>query len=160
MKFSRFVMAAVIGGSLMSARPAAAQGDVATYSKEAMDDLIGLLKKASKEGYKMEPSTTTMFGGWLPKGQATGNERWIPMLILKNMDPNKQYRIIAAGDNDTKDLDLRIVDPAGNIVAKDTTVLRDAEVTFRPTRKQDYTIELRLYDSRDNCVCLGAILQK
>jgi hypothetical protein len=159
-KISRFVMAAVLGASLMSGGRVAAQQDVATYSKEAMDDLIGLLRKAAKDGFSMEAQTTTMFGGWLPKGQKQGNERWVPMLTLKNLDPNKQYRIIASGDNDTRDLDLRIIDPAGKVVVQDVTVLRDAEVTFRPTRQQDYVIELRLFDSQDNCFCLGAILRK
>jgi hypothetical protein len=160
MKVPWFAVTAVLVAFLVSAGPVAAQADVATYSKEAMDDLIGLLRKASKDGYSMEPSTTTMFGGWLPRGRGQGNERWIPMLVLRNLDPNKVYRIIAAGDNDTKDLDLRILDPAGKVVAQDATVLRDAEVTFRPARQQDYTIELRLYNSNDNCMCLGAILRR
>lgn len=82
------------------------------------------------------------------------------MITLNNLDPKKQYRIIASGDNDTEDLDLRIVDPAGEVVDKDTTTSRNAEVTFRPVRQQDYVIELRLYESKDNSVCLGAVLWK
>ncbi len=160
MKSAWFMVAAVVGGCLLSGGPVAAQGDVATYSKEAMDDLVGLLRKAAKDGFAMEPRTTTMFGGWLPRGRGEGNEPWIPMLTLRNLDPNKQYRVIAAGDNDTMDLDLRVLDPTGKVVAQDTTVLRNAEVTFRPTRQQDYVIELRLYNSNDNCVTLGAILRK
>jgi hypothetical protein len=159
-KISWFVVAAVLGGSLMSAGPVAAQQDVATYGKEAMDDLVGLLRKAAKDGYSMEASTSTMFGGWLPRGRKQGNERWVPMLTLRNLDPNKQYRIIASGDNDTIDLDLRILDPTGKVVAQDVTIFRDAEVTFRPARQQDYVIELRLFESRDNCFCLGAILRR
>jgi hypothetical protein len=160
MRKVQLAVAAVVVG-LLCAGQAAAQGSVATYTKEAMDDLIPLLNKASKDGFTMEPRTTTIFGGWLPKGSKTGNEAWIPVLTLKSLDPNKQYRIVASGDNDTVDLDLRIVDPSnGKVVAQDTTVLRDAEVTFRPARQQDYVIQLRLYDSRDNCVCLGAILRK
>jgi hypothetical protein len=159
MRFLPFVTAAAIV-VLFQGGPVAAQGSVATYSKEAMDDLVGLLKKATKDGFVMEPGTTTMFGGWLSRGRGQGNERWVPMLVLTNLDPKYQYRIIAAGDNDTKDLDLRIVDPDGKVVVADTTTFRDAEVTFRPARRQNYTIELRLYDSNDNCVCLGAILRK
>jgi hypothetical protein len=160
MRSFQFVLAAVVAGILLQPGQVAAQGSVATYSKEAMDDLVHLLKKASKDGYAMEPKTTTIFGGWLPKGQGTGKEPWISILVLNSLDPNKSYRVIAAGDNDTKDLDLRIVDPDGKVVAKDETVLRDAEVTFKPPRRQNYTIQLRLYDSRDNCICIGAILAK
>jgi hypothetical protein len=160
MRRFKFVLAAVVAASFLQGGPVAAQGSVATYSKEAMDDLVLLLKKAAKDGYTMEPRTTTIFGGWLPKGQGRGNEPWIPLLVLKNLEPNKAYRVIAAGDNDTIDLDLRIVDPDGKVVATDASTLRDAEVTFRPTRRQDYVIQLRLYNSTDNCVCIGAILSK
>jgi hypothetical protein len=160
MKVLQCLVAAVIGFCLLQGGPVAAQKAVATYSKEAMNNLSLLLDKAARDGYSMEPSTTTVFGGWLPRGRAQGNERWVPMLIMKELDPNRLYRVIAAGDNDTKDLDIRIKDPTGKIVAVDDAVARDAEVSFRPARRQDYTIEMRLYDSTDNCVCIGAILRK
>jgi hypothetical protein len=161
MKMSWLMVASVIVGLVVTGAPIGADNtDSATFAKEAFDDLLGLLKKADQNGFRMEPKTTTMFGGWLPKGNGAGNEPWVPMLTLRNVSPNKQYRIIASGDNDTTDLDLRVVDPAGKIVAIDGTVFRDAEVTFRPARQQDYVIELRLYKSRDHCVCMGAILLK
>ncbi len=160
MKITSLILATLVGGFLASGGPVFAQGDVATYSKEAMDDLVGLLRKAGKEGYSMEARTTTMFGGWLPRGKGQGTETWIPMLVLRNLDPTKQYRIIVSGDNDTRDLDLKVLDPGGLTVAQDATVLRDAEISFRPTRQQDYTIYLRLFDSADNCVCIGAVLRR
>jgi hypothetical protein len=160
MKILQLVVAALLGGYLVQGGPVAAQRAVATYSKEAMSSLAELLDKAAKNGFHMEPSNATIFGGWLPRGRAQGNERWIPMLVVRDLDPEKTYRVIAAGDNDTKDLDVRIVDPTGKVVAVDDATARDAEVTFRPTRRQDYTIEMRLYDSTDNCVCIGAVMRK
>ena len=154
-----YFAAAAMAVCLLNAGTVAAQG-VATYSKEAIDDLANLLNKAEKDGFKMAARTTTMFGGWLPKGQKQGTEPWVPMLTVRNLDPMKTYRVVAAGDNDSRDLDLRIVDPTGKIVTQDVTVLRNAEVTFTPTRQQDYVIEVRLYDSRDNCFCIGGILNK
>src|SRR5258708_7074765 len=118
MKMSRVLGAAVLGGCLLVAGPVAAQGDVATYSKEAMDDLRTSLTKAAKDGFAMEPATVTTFGGWLPRGRGQGDERWHPMLVLTNLEQGRQYRFMASGDDDTKDLDLRIVDPAGNVVAE------------------------------------------
>jgi hypothetical protein len=159
MRIFHCAVATVIASCLLQAGSVSAQG-VATYSKEAMDDLATLLKKATKDGYSMQPGTTTIFGGWLKKGQAKGNEAWVPLITMQNLDPNKSYRVIAAGDNDTIDLDLRVLDPDGKVVAIDTTELRDAEVTFRPTRRQNYTIEMRLYNSKDNCMCIGAFLSK
>jgi len=160
MKTRQGIGAVMLGACLLHGGSLAAQQSVATYSKEAMDNLVPLLAKAAKDGYSMEPSSLTIYGGWLPRGRAQGTERWISVLILKNLDPAKQYRLIAAGDNDTKDLDLRVLDPSGKIVLEDTATARDAEVTFRPSRVQDYTIQMRLYDSSDNCVCIGAVLRR
>jgi hypothetical protein len=160
MKMLRFTLAVVIGGSLLQGGSVYAQRTVATYSKEAMGNLAPLLEKAARDGFKLEANTTTVFGGWLPQGRGQGNERWVPILIMHDVDPNAQYRVIAAGDNDTKDLDLRIVDPAGKVVVQDVAVAREAEVTFQPQRRQDYVIQLRLFDSTDNCVCIGSILKK
>ncbi len=159
-KALQLAVAVVIGSWLFHGGEALAQRSIATYSKEAMDNLVPLLDKASKGGFSMEPSTTTMFGGWLPKGNGTGGEKWIPMIVLKNLDPNNLYRVIAAGDNDIKDLDVRVVDPNGKVVIADVATARNAEVTFQPSRIQDYTIEMRLYDSTDNSIFIGAVLRK
>jgi len=118
MKNFQLAVAAVVAGCFFQGVPVAAQGSLGTYSKEAMDDLVGLLKKASQDGFTMEARTTTIFGGWLPKGNKQGNEPWIALLVLRNLDPNKSYRIVAAGDNDTRDLDLRILDPDGKVVGR------------------------------------------
>ena len=160
MKTLQLAVAVILGGWLLHGGEALAQKSIATYSKEAMDNLVPLLDKAAKGGYAMEPGTTTMFGGWLPKGSGTGKEKWIPMIVLKNLDPNMQYRVITAGDNDIKDLDVRVVDPNGRVVAEDVATARSAEVTFQPARVQDYTIEMRVYDSEDNTICIGGVLRK
>ena len=160
MKLLNLAVAVILGSWLLHGGEALAQKAVATYSKEAMDNLVPLLGKADAAGFKMEPSTTTMFGGWLPKGNGQGNEKWIPMLVLKNLDPNLAYHVIAAGDNDIKDLDVRVVDPTGKVVAADVAVARTAAVTFRPARVQDYVVEMRVYDSADNGICIGGVLRK
>ena len=155
-----FVIAAVVA-AVAPASPVFAQRSIATYGKEAMESLGRMFDKAAKDGFAMEPRTTTMFGGWMPKGDKTGNEQWISVLTMTKASPNKTYRIIAAGDNDTLDLDLRILDPTGAVVVEDNLITRETEVTFRPARDQDYTIQMRLYHSRDNCVCIRrAILTK
>ncbi len=160
MKTVKFVLALVLGGCLLHGGEAFAQRSIATYSKEAMDNLVPLLEGAAKAGFTMEPRNTTLFGGWLPKGAGTGSEKWIPMIVLKNLDPNMQYRVIAAGDNDVKDLDVRVVDPNGRVVVADVATARTAAVTFQPDRVQDYVIEMRLYDSIDNSICIGGVLRR
>ncbi len=160
MKVLHLAVAVILGSWLFHGGEALAQRSIATYSKEAMDNLVPLLDKASKGGFAMEPSTTTLFGGWLPKGNGQGGEKWVPMLVLKNLDPNMAYRVIGAGDNDVKDLDVRVVDPTGKVVAEDVATARTAEVTFVPARIQDYTIEFRVYDSTDNAISIGGVLRK
>jgi hypothetical protein len=160
MKTFRPLVIAAVAAALLHASPAFAQRSIATYGQEAMVSLGHLLDKGAREGYSMEPRTTRIFGGWMPKGQKTGNEQWQSVLTLTSANPNKIYRIIAAGDNDTYDLDLRVLDPSGAIVVQDNLITREPEVTFRPTREQDYTIQFRLWHSRDNCVCIGAILTR
>ena len=160
MKTLRPLMIAAVAAGLFAAGPVFAQRSIAAFGKEAMDSLGHMLDKAARDGYTMEARTTTMFGCWMPKGEKTGNEPWLSVLTLTKASPNKTYRIIAAGDNDTIDLDLRVLDPSGAVVIEDNLITRETEVTFRPTREQDYTIQLRLYHSRDNCVCIGGILTK
>lgn len=160
MKILRYIVAVGVGACLLSGGSVYAQRSVATYSKEAMENLVPLLAKAANDQFTMEPSTSTMYGGWLPKGNKTGNEKWISMLVMRSLDPNKQYRLIAAGDNDIRDLDIRVLDPNGKVIAEDVGVSRLAEITFRPTREQDYTIQMRVYDSVDNGICIGAIMKK
>ena len=160
MKTFRSLVIAAVVAAVLPASPVFAQRSIAAYGKEAMESMGHLLDKAARDGFTMEARTTTMFGCWMPKGEKTGKEPWLSVLTLTKGSPNKTYRIIAAGDNDTIDLDLRILDPQGNVVVEDNLVTRETEVTFRPTREQDYTIQLRLYHSRDNCVCIGGILTK
>lgn len=63
------------------------------------------------------------------------------------------YEISASGDRDVIDLDLRIMDDDGKVVAEDTDSSKDASVTFRPKRTGQYTIELHLADARERSLC-------
>jgi len=144
-----------LGGTLQ-----AQQAATATYSSEAMQNLVPLLQRGDNAGFRMEPATSRLFGGWLPRGNNAGNERWVPMLVMRDLEPANEYFVIAAGDNDAVDLDVRVLDPTGKVVGADSTTDKEAYVVFRPTRRQNYVIEMRLYNSRDNCVCIGAMLRR
>ena len=96
----------------------------------------------------------------MPRGNNNQNAPWVSVLVASSLNPNNMYRIVAAGDNGAKDLDIRVLDPQGNVVAEDNLTTAVPEVTFRPSREQDYTIQLRLYNSTNNSVCVGAILTK
>lgn len=156
---SKWKLLGVLVGCLVYAAASStahAQSGSAQYSKEALDALVPLINKAEKDGYTMDTRSTTIFGGWLKKD----DKNWFAILTLTNLDPNREYRIVVSGDNDVRDLDVRVLDPQRKIVAEDVATDKSGSVTFRPTRQQDYTIEMRLYDSRDNSVCMGAWLRK
>lgn len=63
------------------------------------------------------------------------------------------YEISASGDRDVIDLDIRITDEDGRVVAEDTSSAKDAQVTFRPRRSGKYTIELHLADAKARSLC-------
>jgi hypothetical protein len=151
---------AIAGLYLVNNKAAVAQPEsTVTYSKEALTNLTPLLRKAGQGGFKLEVGAA-IFGGYMPRGRGQGNEPWLPVISLV-LDPNKQYRIIAAGDNDALDLDLRVVDPAtGAVIALDDRIDATAEVTFQPPRQQRYEVQFRLYDSRDHCICIGILLSR
>jgi hypothetical protein len=161
MRMLRLAVVVMVGVFISRGAPVRAQEqEVTTYGKQAMESLGNLLDKGKKDGFKMEAKKTTMFGAWLPKGNNAGNEEWITVLVLGAPDATKQYRILCAGDNDTIDLDVRVLDAAGGVVAIDPKADRECEVTFQPKGQQNYTIQMRLYNSKDNCLCMGAILVK
>ena len=57
MKILRYIVAVGIGACLLSGGSVYAQRSVATYSKEAMENLVPLLAKAANDQFTMEPST-------------------------------------------------------------------------------------------------------
>ncbi len=147
----------LVGLVLLSGEPASAQSGTAKYTAQALTNLTGLVEKAEKEGFKSLPGLS-IFGGWLGKGVGEGS-RWVQMLSF-DLDPNREYRIIGSGDNDCEDLDLRIVDSEGKVVKTDDSTARGSEISFRPDRLHRYSVQMRLYKSRDNCVCVGLVLAK
>ncbi len=60
-----------------------------------------------------------------------------------------RYVIIAAGDEDANDVDLRIMDNKGRVITEDTSTDPDAIIEFRSGRGGTHTVEVELY-SADN----------
>ncbi len=81
---------------------------------------------------------------------------------MLTLSANKNYRFIAVGDMDAKDLDLALVNEAGNVVASDTATAPEAVVNHRPTKTGSYTVKLRLFASENNepSVCISTVMLK
>ncbi len=127
------------------------------YLTEATIRLVKLINAGNKAGYKLSDDSFSVGGGWIKQGR----QNWVPLFNI-TLRAGRSYRFLAAGDADTKDLDIQVLDPAGNIVAKDVLTAADAIVTYRPARTGKYQIRLRLYSSVKNypCLCLAVMMAK
>lgn len=160
MKYLFCILAAVVVGCCIASPKVDAQENTAVYGKEAFSRLHGHLNLAAKQGFGIQSKEGTIFGGWLPKGMPGVKSKWYELKKMNNLDPNKVHRVIVAGDFDAKDVDVEILNRAGNVVASDTRVGREAIATFRPVQGDEYRIRVRLFNSRDNCVIIGTIMSK
>lgn len=70
-----------------------------------------------------------------------------------------EYVLLARGDTDATDVDLEILDDAGNRVAADESVDRMALFSFSPTDSGEYTIRLKLYDAERAAFCAFSVLR-
>ncbi len=67
--------------------------------------------------------------------------------MLKNLERNGNYVIIAAGDEDATDVDVRVLDPNGRVVQEDRLVDSIAVIEFNVRRAGQYRIEVDLYEA-------------
>jgi hypothetical protein len=134
-----------------------AQQNQGVFVAQASARLTELVNAANKAGYALEDDSFSVGGGWVK--QSTKN--WVPLFTVQ-LTAGKEYRFLAAGDNDALDVDLEIRDADGKTVAVDETVKPEADVTFRPAKTGKYTVRVRLYESRNDlpCMCLAIMLAK
>jgi hypothetical protein len=143
---------------LAAPRPAEAQKAGATaYLREASASMDGLLARSQRQGYRLNRGGFSIAGGWMQQGK----QNWVEMYNI-DLRAGVQYRFLASGDADARDVDLRILGPGGNIVAKDASTAREAVVDFTPRQTARYHIQVRLFASRNNlpCICLTALLSR
>jgi hypothetical protein len=153
-----WVLAGLLAALAVPGTAAAQQGDTqGKYITQAAQRLTEHIAKANAAGYKLDDDQHSIGGGWLKKGE----NNWVTLCKVK-LESGKSYRVIAAGDGDAKDVDVRIVDPGGKVVKADESQDREAVVDYSPTETQQFEIRVRLFDSRENlpCTCLVTVLVK
>lgn len=126
------------------------------YVNSAAARMVKLVNTSNGDGYSLQNNTFSIGGGWLPQ-----STEWTPLYSL-NLQAGKNYRVIAVGDMDARDVDLQILDSNNNVVASDTLTAPEAIVNYRPTAGGRYTVRIRLYASQGNnpAVCLAVVLSK
>ncbi len=134
-----------------------AQEGQGVFITQASARLTKLVDTGNKKGYQLHNNSFSIGGGWLKQSA----EKWVVLYSIQ-LTADKEYVFLAAGDNDAKDVDLRIQDSNKNEVAKDDKVNPEAVVVFRPKTSGVYTISVRLFDSRENydCVVLSVVMVK
>lgn len=144
-------------GVLAGDNRAGAQQGQGIYFTQASNRLAKLIDGANKAGYRQPNNSFSIAGGWIKQSQTN----WVPIFTVE-LEAGKEYRFLAAGDNDARDVDLQIQDADGKTVALDDDTNLNAIVDFQPSRSGRYTVRIRLYESRENlpCACLAVMMAK
>jgi len=156
----RFALIACLAGLLtvlVGENRASAQEGQGKYITEATVRLIKLVNQGNGDGFKLQDNSFSIGGGWLRQSTTT----WVPLYTVQ-LTAGKNYRFLAAGDADAKDVDLEVLDPNGKVVASDTDTDPNAIVNYRPKAGGRYTVRIRLYAAANNvpCVCLAVVMSK
>lgn len=151
MKHLRFALG-ICAAILVANQAQAQQGP---YVTQAAARLSKLIDKANGAGYSLNDNAFSVGGGWLKQSKSD----WI-LLYSIPLQAGTKYRLLAAGDDDAKDVDVEILDAKGKAVAQDVATDPTATVDFTPSVTAIYQIRIRLYDSQNNlpCVCLGILM--
>jgi hypothetical protein len=129
---------------LAAAGPASAQQGQGKFITQASERLAKLVGEANGEGYKLASNKFSVGGGWLKQ-----SSEWMTLYTI-NLEKGKNYRILAAGDNDARDVDVQLLDPNDKVMASDTKTDPEAVVDFRPKVSQRYQVRVRLFASRND----------
>ena len=153
----RIVAGACLLTVLVGAGRADAQQGQGVYVTQAAARLTKLIDAANKDGYHLRDNSFSIGGGWLKQSQT----EWIALYTVQ-LTGGKEYRFLAAGDNDARDVDLQVLNEKKDVVAEDAAIDPTATVNFRPAATGKYTVRIRLYQSQNNlpCVCLGIMMVK
>jgi hypothetical protein len=143
-------------GVAVGRAPAQGAGSL-KFLGQSLKTLEGMIREAGEDGYRFSKNGPGLAAGWLK--QDKGN--WVTFTTV-TLRKGKQYLIVGAGDKDTKDLDVRVMDSSGEKVAQDTKRDPTARVELRRGLQGRFAIQVRLYQSRNDlpCVCTVAILEK
>ena len=154
---TRYGLAVCLAGLLaFSVGAANVQAQQGKYVTEASVRLVKLIDAANGNGFKLHDNTFSIGGGWLKK-----TKTFTPLFSVP-LTGGKQYRFLAAGDADARDVDLEVVDADGNVLASDSKEDPQAVVNYTPAKNMRVTVRVRLYASDNDvpCVCLAIVMAK
>ena len=89
--------------------PAAPRLKQGKYISQASAHLAKLVDAGNADGFSLHNNSFSLGGGWLKKSQ----DGWVAIYSV-NLKAGKKYRFLATGDDDAKDVDLRVLDANGS----------------------------------------------
>jgi hypothetical protein len=143
--------------TIVMAKTSGGSGAQGKYVAQSSANLVKLINAANGDGFKLRDNSLSIGGGWLK--QSTSD--WVKIYSVP-LKAGTQYRFLAAGDNDAKDVDIEVSDATGKVVAVDGKLDPTATVTFTPKANGMYSVRIRLYASDSNlpCVCTAIVMTK
>ncbi len=140
------------GGATAQAAPAE-QWAPGAYMEQALGRVMGAgLALDEKLDYGFDGDGFCLLGTLLrPEGATAFN---------RPLKKGETYAFVGAGDDDAKDVDLEILDEAGNVLASDTQEDSVPVIEFKPKKSGNYVIRVTLVDAADPCFCAVATMIK
>ncbi|HZZ80296.1 MAG TPA: hypothetical protein VFE62_17420, partial [Gemmataceae bacterium] len=124
------------------------------HTAQACARLGQLVDSGNADGYTLHNNSFTLGGGWLKPG-----EQWTSIYSI-TLEAGKKYRLLAAGDNNVRNVDLRILNAKGIQVAIDGNHFSSASVDYTSTAGGRYTVQMRLQAANStDAVCLSALME-
>lgn len=149
---SMFVAVVLIVGSCLNSGNSARAASGTDYMVQALGQMMATVRYLSDQtvlGY--ENSGICLAGVVLQKGESYDLER--------SFSAGVDYVLIAGGDEDALDVDLKILKGNREVVS-DTSENRCAVTRFTPSRSGRYTIRMKLYDATQVSFCAFAVMQR
>ncbi|MBI1221528.1 MAG: hypothetical protein GC180_02900 [Bacteroidetes bacterium] len=112
------------------------------YMQQAVDHVREKAELATSFGDYGYSEGFCFLGAYIRNGKSVTWRTTLPT--------GKQLLFIGGGDNDATDVDIKIYDDNGKLLAEDNDADNSPVLKFRSNTSQTYKIELRLYKSESN----------
>ncbi len=146
------VMLAAFIAMLSSGLKASAEWTPGYYMAQSLDTCFNAADRFLGETEYGYAPQISLVGTYMSQGDV------YPM--LKNFERNGNYVIIAAGDEDATDVDIRVLDGNGNVLAEDMETDSLAVIEFNVDRDGQYRIEAELFEAEQPSFVSFVILQE
>lgn len=123
---------------LLACQFAAAQWSPGEYMAQSLDECFALADEYQADGFGYA-ADVSLVGTYMYAGDSYG--------MTKSLARNQNYVIIAVGDEDALDVDLRVIDSRGEVIAEDIETDPIAILDFNAGRGGECTIEMELYEA-------------